>query len=213
MSRRNFGTIKSLLHFDFPYFNEPDDGLGDEIGLEAWTKSGSVALYGSSIPKAGTIAPKFGYRCLYTNKSSILCSNSSGIWNLRSEGSYEIGMFVRITQTAAAKSIFSLMDADKSAAVLSLSLAAGGLLSFVSSGFEVSSVSGSTVMSANVWHHVLLRISGGRVRVFLDGKLEILSVLSSGKSLDAGQAVIGNSSTAYPVYIDEFMFRHSVNSC
>ena len=38
MSKRNFGAIKSLLHFDYPYFNEPGDGLGDEIDIMAWRK-------------------------------------------------------------------------------------------------------------------------------------------------------------------------------
>ena len=39
MSKRDFGTIKSLLHFNYPYYNEPNDGLDDEVGIETWTNN------------------------------------------------------------------------------------------------------------------------------------------------------------------------------
>ncbi len=31
MSVRNFGSIKTLLHFDYPYIHEPGDGMLDEV--------------------------------------------------------------------------------------------------------------------------------------------------------------------------------------
>ena len=64
MSKHDFGTIKSLLHFDFPYFNEPGDGLGDEVGLETWSGNSNVLLAGNKIPKAATATPKFGYQVI-----------------------------------------------------------------------------------------------------------------------------------------------------
>ena len=211
-TKRNFGTIKSLLHFDYPYFNEPNDGLGDEIGFETWTKSSTnVKLYGSAIPKAGTLAPKFGYRCLYTLNAYAYCNNESGIWNLASQGKYEIGMFVYITQTANDKSIFSLMDTEKTNAIFKLSSSAGGLLSFVSSGFGIETISGTTAIAINTWHHIFMRISDRRINIYLDGNLEISSELSSGTEIAVGQVRMGNDTTSYPVYVDEFMFRHSAD--
>lgn len=211
MSRRNFGTIKSLLHFDYPYFNEPNDGLGDEIGLETWTKSStsSVNLHGSEIPKAGVCAPKFGYRCLRTYKGSVQCNNESGIWNLTSNGSYEIEMFVKFLDVTKECNIFSLMDTEKTTAILKLSLTTSGLLNFVSSGLGAESTSGMTALTKNIWYHILVRISGGRARVYLDGHLELATALSPEIELAVGQVRIGNDLSNYTVYVDEFVFRHS----
>ena len=59
VSKRDFGTIKSLLHFDYPYFNEPNKGLDDEAGIETWRAASSkIKLYGSAIPKARDIHAK-----------------------------------------------------------------------------------------------------------------------------------------------------------
>lgn len=46
MCKRYFGKVKSLLHFDFPYFNEPNDGLDDEVRETVWTKVTDVLLTG-----------------------------------------------------------------------------------------------------------------------------------------------------------------------
>lgn len=210
--KRNFGTIKSLLHFDYPYFNEPNDGLGDEIGIETWSKNGTITLCGNIEPKAGTFTPKFGYRCLYTSKGSVQCNNESGIWNLSSEGKYEIGMFVCITETDNEKNIFSLMDSIQTVAILKLSISSGGKLSFASSIFGVESVSGATVITTNIWHHVLMRISDRHMMIYLDGNLEINTGLLSKTELEVGQTRIGNDATSYAVYIDEFVFQHSAGN-
>lgn len=100
MSRRNFGTVKSLLHFDYPYFNEPNDGLDDEVGLLNWSKSSNnVKLAGTQIPYALNAAPKFGYRCAYfTDASSyIQTNNTNGVFNLAPSGDYEFECFVKFT--------------------------------------------------------------------------------------------------------------------
>ena len=210
MSRRNFDpAIKSLLHFDYPYFNEPNDGLGDEIGLETWTKNGTVSLYGTEIPRAGACAPKFGYRCLRTYKGSVQCDNESDIWNLTSNGSYEIEMFVQFANVTIEQNIFSLMDTEKTTAILKLSLTTSGLLNFVSSGLGAESTSGMTALTKNIWYHILVRISGGRARVYLDGHLELATALSPETELAVGQVRIGNDLSKYNVFIDEFVFRHS----
>ena len=84
MSKRDFGTIKSLLHFDFPYYKEPNDGLDDDVGLEEWSREGNVMLAGNLIPQESTGTPMFGYRCAYfpDTTSFIVSENTSGIFNL-----------------------------------------------------------------------------------------------------------------------------------
>ena len=97
MTVRKFGTIKSLLHFDYPYFNEPNDGLGDEVSGETWTRIGNTKLAGNEIPYDIGGLPKFGYRCAYfpDTSSSIRGTNTNGIFNLSPSGEYEIEAFVR----------------------------------------------------------------------------------------------------------------------
>ena len=98
MSKRKFGKIKSLLHFDYPYFNEPNDGLGDEVSSEVWTREGNTKLAGIEIPYEILRSPKFGYRCAYfpDAESYITGTNTSGIFNLSPDGEYEIEMFVML---------------------------------------------------------------------------------------------------------------------
>ena len=97
MTIRKFGTIKSLLHFDYPYFNEPNDGLGDEVSGEVWTRVGNTKLAGNEIPYDVQGTPKFGYRCAYfpDTTSAIQGTNASGIFNLSPSGNYEIEAFIR----------------------------------------------------------------------------------------------------------------------
>lgn len=209
--KRNFGEVKSLLHFDYPYFNEPNDGLGDEIGIETWTEGTTgIVFEGSEIPNEATFAPKFGYRCVEMIGAYVQCDNESGIWNLSSKRKYEIGMFLQITSTENDKGIFSLMDTEKTNTIFNLSVLDGGILSFESSGFAVERISGTTVMSKDTWHYILMRISNKRINIYLDGNLEISTKLPSGIELTVGQVLIGDNTTIF-TYIDEFMFRHSAD--
>lgn len=60
--------IKSLLHFNYPYYGETSTGLHDEIGLFTWSEwgPGDKYLMGTESPSEAyaSYAPLFGYRCL-----------------------------------------------------------------------------------------------------------------------------------------------------
>ena len=209
MSKRNFGTIKSLLHFDYPYYNEPGDGLGDEVGLETWSKEANAALYGTQIPKAGTRAPKFGYRCLYA-RGAVIGTNTTGIWNLNSSGDYEIGMFVSLIKNGGTRYLFRLENEEL---LLMLDLTSAGELRLRISEWEVADVTGQTVLSVCRWYHVLLRVSEQKLTLYLDGAEELRADLPANVTLSPTSAKIGYfSSTTYAFYVDEFMFRHSAGS-
>ena len=209
MSKRKFGAIKSLLHFDYPYFNEPGDGLGDEVGLETWSKESSAALYGSVIPKAGTQAPKFGYRCLYA-RGAVIGTNTTGIWNLNSSGEYEIEMLVYLSAHGGTRYLFRLENAEL---LLLLDLTSTGELRVRVSNWGVADVTGATVVSTGAWHHVLLRVSEQKLTLFLDGAGELSADLPENVELSPTSAKIGYfSSTSYKFYIDEFVFRHSAGA-
>ena len=92
MSKRDWGAVKSILHFDYPYYAEPGDGLGDEASSETWTRVGNTNLAGVEAPYDVQGAPKFGYRCAYfpDTSSSITGTNTSGIFDLSPSGDYEV---------------------------------------------------------------------------------------------------------------------------
>ncbi|MBQ7594089.1 MAG: C-type lectin domain-containing protein [Synergistaceae bacterium] len=191
MTVRKFGTIKSLLHFDYPYFNEPNDGLGDEVSGETWTRIGNTKLAGNEIPYDVQGTPKFGYRCAYFPdvNSSIRGTNTSGIFNLSPSGSYEIEAFVKYS---GAGNIFTIGD-------LILSVNSSRQLTLLS---ETS----TTTLTANIWQHILLRLKKGTAKVFLDG-VEILSA-SMTSSVSPSTVTLGG----FIGYMDEFCFKHSAGT-
>ena len=78
-NRIHDSRILTLLHFDYPYYAEPYDGLRDEIRGNVWIRNGGVKLAGSEIPadEIVTGVPKFGYRCLHsTNEQTYIESVS-----------------------------------------------------------------------------------------------------------------------------------------
>ena len=209
MSKRKFGTMKSLLHFDYPYFNEPGDGLGDEVGLETWSKESNAALYGSAVPKAGTRAPKFGYRCLYA-RGAVIGTNTTGIWDLNSSGDYEVEFFMYLVKHGGTRYLFRLENTEL---LLLLDLTSTGELRVRASAWNVTDVTGTTAVAVGKWHHVLLRVSEQKLKVYLDGAEELSADLPENTVLAPTSAKIGYfSSTTYAFFIDEFVFRHSAGS-
>lgn len=214
MTVRKFGSIKSLLHFDYPYFNEPNDGLGDEVSSEVWTRVGNTKLAGNEIPYDVQGEPKFSYRCAYfpDTTSAIQGTNTSGIFNLSPSGSYEIeafmrakdgsvsfstsyeeinGDFVEVTTCnySGAGNIFTIGD-------LTLSVNSSGQLELLSET--------STVTITGEWQHILLRLKDGAARVFLDG-VKVLSAVLPATLTEPEIITLGG----YVGYMDEFCFRHS----
>ena len=214
VSKRDFGTIKSILHFDYPYFNEPNDGLDDDVGIETWHATNSnVKMYGNAIPNAGTFTPKFGYRCLYSYKGSVSGTNTSGIWNLNSSGNYEIAFFVNYpVNGSSTKYLFRLRE--EGTTILALSINDSGYLELIATGWEITeAISGTTSITSNMWQHVLMRVSGETLRVYIDGEEDISVELPENVTLQVSEVRLGYfSSTSYPFYMDEFVFRHSSGS-
>lgn len=191
MSKRDFGTIKSILHFDFPYFNEPNDGLTDEASNETWSKAGNTALAGVQIPYARQSEPKFGYRCAYfpNNSSYITGTNNHETFNISASGNYEIEAFIKFS---GAGNIFILGDL---------------LLSVDSSGYmTLLEQTASTAFTPDTWQHVLLRIAEGYCTLYLDGVQVLGAEISD--DLNPLSVQLGG----FVGYMDEFVFRDSASS-
>ena len=97
MSKRNFGNIKSLLHFDYHYYREPRDALYDECKILKWERVGDVQTAGQNIPYDVEGTPKFGYRCLIVNaQAKVKALNVNNVLNLNSANKYELECFLQI---------------------------------------------------------------------------------------------------------------------
>ena len=219
MGKRNFGAIKCLLHFDYPYFNEPNDGLDDEVGIETWSKENDdIKMYGSAIPNAGSKAPVFGYRCLYA-QGAILGTNNTGIWNLNSSRDYEIEMFVNPKahgSNAGIRRLFRLWPSTESgtASILMLSLTINGNLELTSTGWDITEpFTGATVLKINTWHHIMLRVSKQKLTLFLNGAPEFSADLPENVTLPVAQVRVGYfASATFAFFLEEFVFRHAAGS-
>ena len=212
MSKRDFGTTKCLLHFDFPYFNEPNDGLDDDVGIETWSKENSnVKLYGSVIPKAGTQAPKFGYRCLSPYTGGAVGTNTTGIWNLNSSKNYEIECFVFGTSTGT-RHLLRLYNSDNTE-VLTVSITTERELTVLCPDWGITSVvPSSEAFTASTWEHVLLRVSNNTLKVFVNGVEGISQELTPDVTLSVNSVKLGYTDTQAALFIDEFVFRHSADT-
>ena len=191
MNKRNWEDIKSILHFDFPYFNEPNDGLGDEASSETWAKSGNTSLAGTQNPYAAYADPKFGYRCAYfpNTSSYITGTNTNGTFNISTSGSYEIEAFIKFNGTG---NIFIFGD-------LVLAIDTSGCMTLLGQ-------TASTAFTAGTWQHVLLRIAAGTCTVYLDG----VGVLSATLTTDITPEFIQLG--GFVGYMDEFVFRTSAGT-
>lgn len=196
MPIRNFkNNAKSLLHFDFPYFAEQNDGLRDEISSEKWTRN-NVKFVGQEIPNDEIVSdcPKFGYRCPQFSGSSsfISATNTTGIFSLSATGNYEFGFFLRVTSNTAGR-------------VLALKNSSGNYsfaFSITSDGkFTLGGQTSSQSISLNTWTYIIIRITNNKFYAYMNGT-QIMTGNFSGaecSSLELG-GFIGQ--------IDEFIFRH-----
>lgn len=201
MSKRDFGTIKSLLHFDYPYYAEPNDGLGDEVSSETWTREGNTKLAGTEIPYEVSGSPKFGYRCAYfpDTSSYITGTNTSEIFNLSPDGEYEFEAFGKFSGTGG--NMLKIGD-------LELVADNTGVLSLSSQSWDISCNSGENTLTEQAWEHILLRLSGGNAEVYLDGSKVIETTITGNTNITPSSVVLGG----FVGYMDEFVFRHSAGS-
>lgn len=160
-SRRFFADgLKSLLHFDYPYHGATNSALHDELGLCEWAKNGS-AMFASAYSPADVNyydAPKFGYRCLYTQSESDYIYSVNSIFDSQ-EFSAEIYLYLRSSSEGR---IFSFMNGSYIS--LSLMIRSGGYVA-------VNSTVSDTALVINTWYHIRMNFKNNNVYVYLDGNL------------------------------------------
>ena len=205
ISLRSYSShIKSLLHFNYPYYAETGDGLADDTGLFTWTRSGSAKLAGSEIPADVIISgtPKFGYRCLHTESNSdFITGTSSASLSL---SSIECSMWIRLTATGTGN-IMQLKSG--STVILTLSVNASNQLIASSSSLGVNLTSSET-LSLNTWAYLRLQVSASNANISLNNSA------GASQSLSASSLPGFNTITLGGLHgeIDEFTLRDTFTS-
>lgn len=204
-TRRKFNShIKSLVHFDYPYFNEPADGCRDEINGDIFTRHGNIKFAGSEIPCDEIIAgtPKFGYRCIHSQSNAdYIAAMNTGNFDIKSSGSYELECYVKISSSSAGNIITFI---NNQASELALSVNADNKIILTSSGLNIN-LTGNITMSINEWHHVKAKMQSGNAELILDGE-NIAQGEYSPADLTVSEIRIGGISG----YIDEFIMRDTI---
>lgn len=168
-NRRKFDTnIKSLIHFDYPYFAEPFDGCRDEINGNIFARYGGVKFVGTQIPCDKIIAgtPKFGYRCLCSasNIDYIAAKNRADIFSLKANCDYEFECFIMAMSQSTQGNIISLVKDNES--VFTIALTTGMRITVQCPEMNLNVLSSETLESS-VWYFVRVCLHSGSLKIYV----------------------------------------------
>ncbi len=206
ISRRSHSShILSLLHFNYPYFAEPGDGLTDEIGTFTWARSGNVKLVGSESPADAIIAgtPKFGYRCLHSDSSSdcIIGTRSTALTMTQ----FEVSFWIRPTLSSTGN---IMLFNNSTTGVLTLIINAERKLSLTSSSLGINFAT-TTSLALNTWSYVRIQVSTSTASITINNANESAATLpDSATSLTFNKIQLGGFSGQ----LDEFILRDTFSS-
>ena len=204
-SRRIFTGINSLLHFDFPHYYAANSALKDEASSRLWAKKGNVLFAGRFPPSdlSDDNAPKFGYRCLYTQSNTDYVISSGEAFSFKSKGPHELEIFAYF-KSAQAGNIISLLNASGEFLVISFS--SSQAIQAVSSSWGINLV-GSSV-SLNTWHHIRLQVNAGIISLWVDGNSYAGANISTGLTASVTSIKIGGTHA----YFDEFVLKDTISA-
>lgn len=204
MARRKIDKdIISLMHFDYPYFAEPGDGMRDEAGIFTWTNNKCIFV-GTEIPVAKTVSgtPKFGYRCLESSSSAYLQGTTSNGLSLNASNNLEIGFFIRVTASSAGN-ICLLMTDDTPH--ISISLTAERIINVNASAFNLSA--SSSAITLNTWTYILIRIASNVLSIYVNGTQAASKTGGTG-TFKVNRLRLGG----FTGQLDEFSLRQGVST-
>lgn len=219
VNRRKFDPhIKSLVHFDFPYYAEPSDGCRDEINGNIFVRYGNVMFVGTEFPCDEIVegTPKFGYRCLCSNSNSdfIAAPNQANIFSLKAGSNYEFEFFVKAKSQSTQGNIMRLMKDNVS--VFTIAITPEMRISVQSPALNINSAS-SEILRGDEWYFVRVCLYSGNLKIYVSG--EKPSDSSTLPSPDGGSEFTDYSAYALVIdelrlgglngFIDEFLMRDS----
>ena len=162
----------------------------------------TISFYsGATIVNSGM---KFGTGCLcFPSKSGYInITNTTKIFNISPLGNYEFECFIFFEEISRGY-IFQLTNSQ-----LCLAIASDGSLYLTSVNWHMETAHTNIKIPALVWHHILLRITGGYAYVFVDGTEELRAEIGGTDTLEPITVQLG----PFFGYIDEFVFRRNAGS-
>ena len=201
IAKRKFKNMLSLVHFNFPYYGEPNDGLNDEVGVISWSNTNGAALAGSEIPKAVTYAPKFGYRCLYmaTKAAYITGTFPVDYLDLTLTNRLEIEFFMKpLSATISADDIVTVEGADNSYSFYYDEESATFKFRIGTTIFDAGTI------DTSIYNHIKISINTTYVNIFVNGA-SIFSGTYAEHVIRTTRITLGKIAGA----IDEFVIRKS----
>lgn len=189
--RRRFDdTMISLMHFNYPYTDEPGDGMRDEVGKLNWTKFGNAKFVGTEQPVAEVVTdtPKFGWRCLQTaaNTDYLYATNDSGLLNISktdNKETFEVEMFIRITSLVNGN-ILTLLKSNVPVFTISVE---NSKISVIADGINATTSSSPTI---SAWTHLFINIYDKKCKIFMDGNLLSTAAITGG-TIEANEIRLG----------------------
>lgn len=144
----------------------------------------------------------------YTNWGSNYPSNDENTLYLEMNSSGEWGnIFSYYALPYICEWDYEIADSIIDFGGLSLNLTYNGKLQLTSNAWNIEKTS-DTGLTANEWHHILFRITGGYAYVFVDGVQLLRAGITSSSSIAPESVKLGG----YVGYLDEFSFRHNAGT-
>ena len=210
-SRRLFGHIKSLIHFDHPYYAGLDSlkaskGIPDEASNEHWSFHGRGTFEGGVHRTLPNDTTKFGWRSwvTYSDDDYAYCTNAYSTFKLNSQGDYEIECFIQPVD-ATAGNIIRFMTGSNTA--FAISRDSSGKIKLVASAWNLNAT-GSAVIGTNSWHHLRVRISNNTATLYADGASSLTASLTANTAINVTECRVGG----FNGYIDEFVYRDALDA-
>lgn len=222
-NRLDYGDIKALLHFDYPYHGHPYSGLREEVRSTVWNKSHTDILFaGNELPNdlQNASVPKFGYRCPYFNSNKMITKPTSvdQRWEIDTTKSYEIEFFIKESshESFSPGAFIQLLD-NMGGRVIAAEVIYNGKIRITGSIFNgISSPnvyfldSNSTSAIFSNFVHFLIRIHNKKVQLFFNGVLDSEKEITVDKIYNSHHTYIGGGN--YRCFIDEFVFRSDIKN-
>ena len=193
------------MHFDYPYYAEPNDGLNDEILGTVWSREGNVKLVGSEIPADAIVegTPKFGYRCLQSQAQTDFITTDSLAFSLDASSNYEFSCFIRIAASQAGYLMRLYSGED---VIFSIAINANNTVSVACSAWSLS-FSSTETLTLNTWAQLAIRLNASTCTIIIDDTSATSSSFTR-TALTPTACTIGG----FNGQVDEFMFRDTFST-
>lgn len=204
-----FANVYLLLHLD-----------GSNGATTTTDNKGHTVNFFTTGATLSTTQKKFGTTSLNLDGSTgYIVVMDSGDWEFGS-GDFCIELWFYSTVASTNQWLISQFESssgsDTNSAFFIFLNANVVLGQILTGGTTAYTVTGTTTVTQNAWHHVAMTRTGGNMRLFLDGNLEATTSVStavmnqSNLEINIGHRYVTSPSTHFTGYIDEIRITKGV---